>query len=1058
MSNNSDDIEVNNDHSNDFTTQPVGAYSVRSESLSNRNPATKSATTDYSDLSQTKQEINNQGGSTGIDGGNGSGGIFNTNGGRYAEIEKDSDSDDEEKEVKEYDDEVASLLSFDNNILLEEVTDGGIGLGHDFSKCICCSDKPELPYVRQKQKGGGRKFNSDDNYNDNDSIGSGIDDYSDYYDLKNQYNEEEIYNFFSSAFENLEINDDEDEEEEGHQEQTLQIEEIVEEEEQPQPQPQSQEHQNSSIDTSTLNQYEKEKPPLLSPPNQAEPTEEEKAQALQHLEQLELQDTLTSLIGEELGSELDNWYTNNYDAPSDLIALSSEEFQNIFNQQYFVEDLNYNSVGGITAADTAPGTIATPTESFASRQNLKQGEEVDTVLESAFNQLSLQNGQTPKQLLFQDDQHNLEVLRQQNLLSFVMPTDMFCQPCREEGDEDKTYQTQEDYLGINGNGGLGQDEERKWNADYYDSSAITTEEQNQDRSEFLSNNGTNQSFLGPDQYHQQQSRIDHNSSYNANVTSTNSKIRGKPDQIINEQQGRYRSVEEHQQLQQHRQRQRQNDDRYSSQQQQSQPQPQDPQSTLMNQRERSLQIADPIKKAFESSKKNERQCFGHKETIYGLSFSPCGTYCASASQDSTVCIWNVKKNSLVQTLKGHDKENECLRVVWSSLSWGGNSSEENPSLTLATGGADGIVCVWTRKKGQGEWVCVAKLDHTKLGKSDEVSKNQATVKSSAQENDDEENGKDDEDEVPQIYAIQFIDDWRGLPPIRSDENGGTVSKLSVLITSSDDFIHLWQLMSYKDDQIKLENMMDIKFTHLDQGYGGAFVHFHNNCRDNAESSTKTKLTSTSNIRSTKTAYGGDRNPDNLVFVFDASHCQANDLLGVALSDGTLRLVNGRGVCVSILQLPGCESHLTSFAWDMSGTKLASCVATGHVILWRLHFGDGCNVFPSCQAVLEGGHTERRPLYGAKFCGGEDQNLLLTWGVDGSLCLWDSYADGQIGAPLAVLLSNSSYPIYAVDVLESSRTRSNISNCIAVGGGREAGFLGMPLSLYNFGKLEADTTK
>ncbi len=80
-------------------------------------------------------------------------------------------------------------------------------------------------------------------------------------------------------------------------------------------------------------------------------------------------------------------------------------------------------------------------------------------------------------------------------------------------------------------------------------------------------------------------------------------------------------------------------------------------------------------------------------------------------------------------------------------------------------------------------------------------------------------------------------------------------------------------------------------------------------------------------------------------------------------------------------------------------------------------------------------------------------MLLTWSVDGSLCLWDSYADGQVGAPLAVLRSNSDYPIYTVDVLEDNRTKSNKLNCVAIGGGREAGFMGMPLSLYNFEKVE-----
>jgi WD40 repeat protein len=60
----------------------------------------------------------------------------------------------------------------------------------------------------------------------------------------------------------------------------------------------------------------------------------------------------------------------------------------------------------------------------------------------------------------------------------------------------------------------------------------------------------------------------------------------------------------------------------------------------------------------------ERCCLGHKGTIFGVSFSECGNFLASASQDSTVCVWNVKTNALLATLKEHSQEHECLRVAW----------------------------------------------------------------------------------------------------------------------------------------------------------------------------------------------------------------------------------------------------------------------------------------------------------------------------------------------------------------------------------------------------------
>jgi WD40 repeat protein len=64
---------------------------------------------------------------------------------------------------------------------------------------------------------------------------------------------------------------------------------------------------------------------------------------------------------------------------------------------------------------------------------------------------------------------------------------------------------------------------------------------------------------------------------------------------------------------------------------------------------------------------------------------------------------------------------------------------------------------------------------------------------------------------------------------------------------------------------------------------------------------------------------------------------------------------------------------------------------------------------------------------------------VSCGVDGRLCLWDSHSHGQIHAPISTLISCEDYPIYAVDISHG---------VVAVGGGRDAGFLGMPLYLHN----------
>jgi len=84
---------------------------------------------------------------------------------------------------------------------------------------------------------------------------------------------------------------------------------------------------------------------------------------------------------------------------------------------------------------------------------------------------------------------------------------------------------------------------------------------------------------------------------------------------------------------------------------------------------------------------------------------------------------------------------------------------------------------------------------------------------------------------------------------------------------------------------------------------------------------------------------------------------------------------------------------------------------------------------------------------------------MSWGVDGRLCLWDSHSFGQIHSPMAILVDRSDYPIFAVDKLEivrKSKANGNVGanengydiSCIAVAGGRDGGFLGIPVYLYD----------
>ena len=76
-------------------------------------------------------------------------------------------------------------------------------------------------------------------------------------------------------------------------------------------------------------------------------------------------------------------------------------------------------------------------------------------------------------------------------------------------------------------------------------------------------------------------------------------------------------------------------------------------------------------------------------------------------------------------------------------------------------------------------------------------------------------------------------------------------------------------------------------------------------------------------------------------------------------------------------------------------------------------------------------------------------------MDGKLCLWDSNSRGEVHGPIKVLISKSNYPIYTVDVTENIEYEGNekVYARIAVGGGRESGFLGIPAYLYDI--VDAD---
>ena len=174
-----------------------------------------------------------------------------------------------------------------------------------------------------------------------------------------------------------------------------------------------------------------------------------------------------------------------------------------------------------------------------------------------------------------------------------------------------------------------------------------------------------------------------------------------------------------------------------------------------------------------STPTNERAAYGHRETIFGIAFSPDGKYLASASQDSTVRIWEVKTHRLLETLDC-DRDYECLRVAW--LPNDGSKSSHDVSndddivtnkstndkekYMLAAAGADGILRLYAAslQNDKLHWKLVASKDHYGL-----LNETAAT------------------EDRPQIYSLQFV------------PNDTKRSSDYLIMTSADDAIFFWNI-------------------------------------------------------------------------------------------------------------------------------------------------------------------------------------------------------------------------------------------------------------------------
>ena len=126
-------------------------------------------------------------------------------------------------------------------------------------------------------------------------------------------------------------------------------------------------------------------------------------------------------------------------------------------------------------------------------------------------------------------------------------------------------------------------------------------------------------------------------------------------------------------------------------------------------------------------------------------------------------------------------------------------------------------------------------------------------------------------------------------------------------------------------------------------------------------------------------FGGQRNPDDEVVVFDAKPApNQSDIIAIALSDGTLRTLDLREDAARIIG-QASDVHLTSITWR-DPTTVITCSGTGEVASWDIR----------TSARLSTIQAHDRAVFGAALL----DSTLLTYSSDSLLKLWDiDPADG-----------------------------------------------------------------
>ncbi|CAM9099367.1 unnamed protein product [Scytosiphon promiscuus] len=411
-----------------------------------------------------------------------------------------------------------------------------------------------------------------------------------------------------------------------------------------------------------------------------------------------------------------------------------------------------------------------------------------------------------------------------------------------------------------------------------------------------------------------------------------------------------------------------------------------------------------------NDKRRHRRLIGHQARTFDFQFHPTEDAALSASEDGTARVWDLSGGRCAKSLEGHSKKHEVLRACWAPPDAAGNDA-----VCVATGSADGTVRLWGipgNEGGDGD------SGEGKTG----IDRYESLKVVGQLRHRNQAKGLDG-----QVYSCHFIPDPAGDSRGDSPPSASGAAEMR-LLTASDSSVHLWDVETQK------------------------------------------RVATRALSKVGDHSIGGERNPDDASFVFDARPRpgSGSSALAVALSDGTVRVGDmlREGAHTEVLRGPS-NTHLTSLAWSDDGAVLVSCGGNGTVTVWDARTW-------RARSVLSG-HS--RPVYGAGFypvpkgalapagaaataaaSSGQESSpqVLLSWSSDETVCAWDvTTATGDATPPLATLAMEEGFPVYSCSVSPDGRRFA-----VAGGGGgaKKAGFLGVPIKLVDLSDSATEGNK